>query len=85
MCGKVDASSRWPPIIKSTFLSYAALKQCSSHLQVEEYMKTSVHDIIDGCLEAIGNSNRVEWSQEWPCQSVLVAEFINATTLIIEA
>ena len=48
-------------------------------------MKSSVRDIIDGALEVIGNSSRTEWAQDWPCQAVLVAEFINATTLMQEA
>ena len=54
-------------------------------LQVEEHMKSSVRDIIDGALEVIGNTSRTEWAQDWPCQAVLVAEFINATTLMQEA
>ena len=48
-------------------------------------MKSSVRDIIDGALEVIGNTSRTEWAQDWPCQAVLVAEFINATTLMQEA
>ena len=54
-------------------------------LQVENHMKNSVRDIIEGALEAIGNTSRTEWAQDWPCQGVLVSEFVNATTLMQEA
>lgn len=54
-------------------------------LQVEEQMKSTVHDVIDGSLESIGSSARSDWAQEWPCQGVLAAEFINSTSLIHEA
>ena len=48
-------------------------------------MKSSVHDIVVGCLESIGQPTRTEWAQDWPCQGVLVSELINATNMIHEA
>ena len=54
-------------------------------IQVEEQMKNSVRDIIDGALETVSTSSRCEWVQEWPCQAVLVAAFLDATVQSQEA
>lgn len=54
-------------------------------IQIEENMKTAVRDIIDGALETVGSSTRPEWVQEWPCQAVLVAAFLDATAQSQEA
>ena len=54
-------------------------------IQVEENMKNAVRDIIDGALETIVTSSRCEWVQEWPCQAVLVAAFLDATAQSQEA
>jgi dynein heavy chain len=48
-------------------------------------MKNAVRDIIEGALETVGTSPRAEWVQDWPCQAVLVAAFLNATTQCQEA
>lgn len=54
-------------------------------IQVEENMKTAVRDIIDAALETVQSSARADWVQEWPCQAVLVAAFLDATALSQEA
>lgn len=54
-------------------------------IQVEDNMKSAVRDIIDGALETVTTSTRAEWVQEWPCQAVLVAAFLDATAQSQEA
>ena len=54
-------------------------------VQIEEGMKSAVRDIIDGALETVVNAARSEWVQEWPCQAVLVAAFLDATAASQEA
>ena len=54
-------------------------------VQIEEGMKSAVRDIIDGALETVVNAVRSEWVQEWPCQAVLVAAFLDATAASQEA
>ena len=54
-------------------------------IQVEESMRSAVRDIIDGALETVVTSTRCEWVQEWPCQAVLVAAFLDATAQSQEA
>ncbi len=54
-------------------------------IQIDENMKTAVRDIIEGALETIAAGARSEWLQEWPCQAVLVAAFLDATSQSQEA
>ena len=54
-------------------------------VQVEDSMRSAVRDIIDGAVETVAGQARSEWVQEWPCQAVLVAAFLDATIQSQEA